>query len=275
MILKRRRTLIRKGKSSRCHPPTLVLTSVTSQTSALFVCVVLGVAAAAPQDGGYSYQAPSAPSSRQGGGQFSGGPSTGQGGGQFSGFPSSRQGGGQFSGGPSTGQGGGQFSGFPSSRQGGGQYSGGPSSGQGSGQFSGFPSSRQGAGQYSGGPSSPAQYNFQWDVNDASSGNFYGHQEQRDGDNTQGSYYVQLPDSRLMRVEYYADQTGYHPTVTFEGEAQYPTASAPGRSYSPPAPAGSYSPPSSAPAPTPSRSYSPPTAGSRAAPSNLYSAPGK
>ncbi|KAK3864548.1 hypothetical protein Pcinc_029776 [Petrolisthes cinctipes] len=218
-------------------------------TSALFVCVVVGVAAAAPQDGGYSYQAPSAPSSRQGGGQFSGGPSSGQGGGQFSGFPSSRQGGGQYSGGPSTGQGG--------------------------GQFSGFPSSRQGDGQYSGGPSSPAQYNFQWDVNDASSGNFYGHQEQRDGDNTQGSYYVQLPDSRLMRVEYYADQTGYHPTVTFEGEAQYPTASAPGRSYSPPAPASSYSPPSSAPAPTPSRSYTSPAAGPRGAPSNLYSAPGK
>ncbi|KAK4316479.1 hypothetical protein Pmani_012336 [Petrolisthes manimaculis] len=248
---------------------------VTS-TSALFVCVVVGVAVAAPQDGGYSYQAPSGPSNRQGGGgQYSGGPSSGQGGGQFSGFPSNRQGGGQFSGFPSSGQGSGQFSGGPSNRQGGGQYSGGPSSGQGSGQFSGFPSNRQGGGQYSGGPSSPAQYNFQWDVNDASSGNFYGHQEQRDGDNTQGSYYVQLPDSRLMKVEYYADQTGYHPTVTFEGEAQYPTGSAPGRSYSPPSPASSYSPPSSGSAPTPSLSYTPPAAAPHAAPSNLYSAPGK
>lgn len=84
--------------------PFLVL-----QTSALFLCVVVvGVAVAAPQGGGYSYQAPSAPS-RLGGG-----------------------------------------------------------------------------GQYSGGPSAPAQYNFQWDVNDSPSGNFFGHQEQRDGANTQG-----------------------------------------------------------------------------------------
>lgn len=34
-------------------------------------------------------------------------------------------------------------------------------------------------------------------------------------------YYVQLPDSRLMTVEYFADETGYHPTITFEGEAQF------------------------------------------------------
>nr|XP_027223277.1 cuticle protein 21-like [Penaeus vannamei] len=82
-------------------------------------------------------------------------------------------------------------------------------------------------------PSVPAQYNFQWDVNDQNSGNFYGQQEQRDGDNTRGSYYVQLPDSRLMRVDYYSDASGFHPTVTFEGEAQYP--SAPAQVYSQPA----------------------------------------
>ena len=29
-----------------------------------------------------------------------------------------------------------------------------------------------------------------------------------------------LPDTRIMTVEYYADETGYHPTITFEGEAQ-------------------------------------------------------
>ncbi|XP_047493502.1 zyxin-like [Penaeus chinensis] len=66
-----------------------------------------------------------------------------------------------------------------------------------------------------------ANYAFKWDVDDSSSGNFYGHQEERDGDNTQGSYYVQLPDGRLMRVEYYVDDWGFHPTVTFEGEAKY------------------------------------------------------
>lgn len=35
-------------------------------------------------------------------------------------------------------------------------------------------------------PQSPSKYKFKWDVNDPPSGNFYGHQEQRDGDNTQG-----------------------------------------------------------------------------------------
>nr|XP_045603476.1 pro-resilin-like [Procambarus clarkii] len=73
--------------------------------------------------------------------------------------------------------------------------------------------------------SAPASYNFQWDVNDQPSGNFYGHEEQRDGDNTQGSYYVQLPDSRKLKVEYFVDQFGYHPTVSFEGDAQYPSGS--------------------------------------------------
>ncbi|KAG7176069.1 pro-resilin-like [Homarus americanus] len=72
-------------------------------------------------------------------------------------------------------------------------------------------------------PSAPAQYNFQWDVNDSPSGNFYGHGEERNGDNTQGNYYVQLPDGRRLLVEYFADQTGYHPTVTYEGEATFPT----------------------------------------------------
>jgi len=37
------------------------------------------------------------------------------------------------------------------------------------------------------------------------------------------SYYVQLPDGRRLLVEYYVDASGYHPTVTFEGEAQYPS----------------------------------------------------
>ncbi|XP_071547105.1 pro-resilin-like isoform X2 [Panulirus ornatus] len=78
-------------------------------------------------------------------------------------------------------------------------------------------------------PSAPARYSFQWDVDDPPSGNHFGHGEQRDGANTQGSYYIKLPDTRLMRVEYYVDQTGYHPTVTYEGEAQFPTG--PQRGY--------------------------------------------
>ncbi|XP_042884758.1 pro-resilin-like [Penaeus japonicus] len=87
------------------------------------------------------------------------------------------------------------------------------------GQGSQFPTGT-GQAQY---PSVPAQYAFQWDVNHQPSGNFYGHKEQREDANTQGSYYVQLPDGRRLLVEYYVDATGYHPTVTFEGEAQYPS----------------------------------------------------
>nr|XP_027225044.1 pro-resilin-like [Penaeus vannamei] len=87
------------------------------------------------------------------------------------------------------------------------------------GQGSQFPTGAGGA-QY---PSVPAQYAFQWDVNHEPSGNFYGHKEQREDANTQGSYYVQLPDGRRLLVEYYVDASGYHPTVTFEGEAQYPS----------------------------------------------------
>ncbi|XP_071547076.1 pro-resilin-like [Panulirus ornatus] len=72
-------------------------------------------------------------------------------------------------------------------------------------------------------PSAPAQYSFQWDVDDPPSSNFYGHQEERDGVNTQGSYYVQLPDGRLLRVEYTVDGSGYHPVLTYEGEANFQT----------------------------------------------------
>ncbi|XP_042236067.1 cuticle protein 8-like [Homarus americanus] len=53
-------------------------------------------------------------------------------------------------------------------------------------------------------PTGPAQYNFDWSVNDANSGNDYGHNEGRNGYDTQGSYYVQLPDgSRRSFAEGY------------------------------------------------------------------------
>ncbi|XP_069972830.1 cuticle protein 7-like [Penaeus vannamei] len=69
----------------------------------------------------------------------------------------------------------------------------------------------------------PAQYNYDYAVIDDYSGNNYGHQESRDGYNTQGSYYVQLPDGRLQKVTYYVDgDSGYVAEVTYEGQAQYP-----------------------------------------------------
>ncbi|XP_042886243.1 pro-resilin-like [Penaeus japonicus] len=48
----------------------------------------------------------------------------------------------------------------------------------------------------------PAKYDFNYAVNDPPSGNDFGHQESRDGDYTEGSYYVLLPDGRLQRVTY-------------------------------------------------------------------------
>ncbi|XP_042239660.1 pro-resilin-like [Homarus americanus] len=80
--------------------------------------------------------------------------------------------------------------------------------------------------QYYGSPGSdiPAQYNFNWQVKDDPSGNDFGHEESRDGDNTQGSYYVLLPDGRLQRVTYTVNgDSGYVAEVTYEGDAQFPT----------------------------------------------------
>ncbi|XP_068210720.1 pro-resilin-like [Palaemon carinicauda] len=70
--------------------------------------------------------------------------------------------------------------------------------------------------------SSEAKYSFNWAVSDDSSSNEFGHQETRDGDYTQGSYYVQLPDGRLQTVKYSVnDDSGYVAEVTYEGEAEF------------------------------------------------------
>ncbi|XP_037801913.1 uncharacterized protein LOC119596649 [Penaeus monodon] len=67
--------------------------------------------------------------------------------------------------------------------------------------------------------SSEAKYSFNWAVSDDSSSNEFGHQEARDGDHTQGSYYVQLPDGRLQTVTYFVDgDSGYVAEVNYEGE---------------------------------------------------------
>lgn len=70
----------------------------------------------------------------------------------------------------------------------------------------------------------PAVYNFAYAVDAADPYNQpvrFGHQEGREGAYTSGTYYVLLPDSRLMTVNYYADDTGFHPTYSFEGQARY------------------------------------------------------
>ena len=99
-------------------------------------------------------------------------------------------------------------------------------------------------GSYGNNP--PANYDFNWAVNDPPSGNDYGQHESRNGDNTQGSYFVQLPDGRLQRVEYtISGDSGFVAQVTYEGEAQFPKQNGgygkPQPSYGPPK--DSYGPP--------------------------------
>ncbi|XP_069975991.1 cuticle protein 7-like [Penaeus vannamei] len=92
-------------------------------------------------------------------------------------------------------------------------------------------------------PSGPAQYDFNYAVKDDYSGNDYNHQENRNGYDTQGAYYVLLPDGRVQRVAYTVNgDSGYVAEVTYEGEAQYPAYQpTPSRSYQP-APTPSYQP---------------------------------
>ncbi|XP_042858891.1 pro-resilin-like [Penaeus japonicus] len=71
--------------------------------------------------------------------------------------------------------------------------------------------------------SGEAKYDFNWAVKHEDSGNDFGHQEARNGDHTQGSYYVQLPDGRLQTVRYVVDgDDGYVAEVNYDGEARYP-----------------------------------------------------
>lgn len=61
----------------------------------------------------------------------------------------------------------------------------------------------------------PASYQFEYHVEDAASGNDFGHQEQREGDVANGMYSVVLPDGRLQTVEYTADTEGYKPKISY------------------------------------------------------------
>ncbi|XP_076036651.1 pro-resilin-like [Oratosquilla oratoria] len=89
-------------------------------------------------------------------------------------------------------------------------------------------------------PSGPAQYDFNWEVKDEYSGNDFGHQESRDGYDTQGAYYVLQPDGRLRRVDYTVNgDSGFVAQVNYEGEARYPepTYTTSRASYTTPRPA--------------------------------------
>ncbi|KAF2361979.1 Insect cuticle protein [Trinorchestia longiramus] len=79
-----------------------------------------------------------------------------------------------------------------------------------------------GGGGYGQGHYAPAYYGFEYGVHDPYYGANFGHKEQRDGHKTKGSYYVNLPDGRLQKVSYTADEYGYRPVVTYEGIAKFP-----------------------------------------------------
>ena len=52
------------------------------------------------------------------------------------------------------------------------------------------------------------KYDFSWQVSDGYSNNNYGQKESRDGANTVGSYFVNLPDGRTQKVTYTVDAYG-------------------------------------------------------------------
>lgn len=63
------------------------------------------------------------------------------------------------------------------------------------------------------------QYPFTWAVNDHYVSSHYGHQEDRDGGHTRGSYFVSLPDGRVQKVTYAADEhSRFVATVSYERE---------------------------------------------------------
>ncbi|KAL7648519.1 UNVERIFIED_CONTAM: hypothetical protein RMT77_000425 [Armadillidium vulgare] len=70
---------------------------------------------------------------------------------------------------------------------------------------------------------SPPHYEFAYGVNDPYHGTHFGHSETKEGYNAKGAYFVHLPDGRLQKVTYYTDKWGYHPTVTYEGKAHFPS----------------------------------------------------
>ncbi|XP_042884386.1 pro-resilin-like [Penaeus japonicus] len=71
-------------------------------------------------------------------------------------------------------------------------------------------------------PSGPAQYDFNYAVQD-NVGNDFGHQENRNGYDTQGTFYVQFPDGRQQTVAYNVNgDSGFLADVAYQGEAQYP-----------------------------------------------------
>jgi hypothetical protein len=74
-------------------------------------------------------------------------------------------------------------------------------------------------------------YNYNWEVNDPESKNYYGQEQSADETGrVEGKYYVWLADGRLMTVSYYVDgDSGFVPKITFSDPGFTPPADAPAR----------------------------------------------
>ncbi|VVD04458.1 unnamed protein product, partial [Leptidea sinapis] len=62
----------------------------------------------------------------------------------------------------------------------------------------------------------PANYDFDYKVNDIVSGSDFGHKETRQENKAEGSYFVVLPDGTKQVVEYEADERGFKPRISVE-----------------------------------------------------------
>ncbi|CAG0884999.1 unnamed protein product [Darwinula stevensoni] len=86
---------------------------------------------------------------------------------------------------------------------------------------------------------SEPKYSFGYLVRDEYEGAYYGHRESRDGDRTEGSYSVVLPDGRLQKVTYTVNgDEGFVAVVEYEGEPHHeephPLPPRPQPQYGPP-----------------------------------------
>ncbi|KAG6463886.1 hypothetical protein O3G_MSEX014129 [Manduca sexta] len=62
----------------------------------------------------------------------------------------------------------------------------------------------------------PANYDFNYKVNDYITGSDFGHSETRQDNRAEGTYFVVLPDGTKQVVEYEADERGFKPRISVE-----------------------------------------------------------
>ncbi|XP_045540652.1 uncharacterized protein LOC106709628 [Papilio machaon] len=61
-----------------------------------------------------------------------------------------------------------------------------------------------------------SSYEFGYRVRDTHSGNDFGHQEEKKGEETNGQYHVLLPDGRMQNVRYSAGPEGFHADISYD-----------------------------------------------------------